>query len=100
VILAGRRINDSMAGYVTDQVIELMTRRKMQVVDSRILGLTFKEGCPDLRNTKVIDIVRELTSYPAHVDIYDPWIRPGRPGRGNCALPGAPKQTPAGRGFA
>jgi len=76
VILAGRRINDSMAGYVADEVIKLMTRRKMQVVDARILvlGLTFKEGCPDLRNTKVIDIVRELTSYHAQVDIYDPWI--------------------------
>ncbi|MDK9704385.1 MAG: Vi polysaccharide biosynthesis UDP-N-acetylglucosamine C-6 dehydrogenase TviB [Sulfuritalea sp.] len=76
VILAGRRINDSMAGYVADEVIKLMTKRKMQVVDSRILilGLTFKEGCPDLRNTKVIDIVRELTGYHARVDIYDPWI--------------------------
>jgi UDP-N-acetyl-D-galactosamine dehydrogenase len=76
VILAGRRINDSMAAYVADEVIKLMTRRKMQVVDSRILvlGLTFKEGCPDLRNTKVIDVVRELTSYHARVDIYDPWI--------------------------
>jgi UDP-N-acetyl-D-galactosamine dehydrogenase len=76
VILAGRRINDSMAGYVADEVVKLMTKRKMQVVDSRILvlGLTFKEGCPDLRNTKVIDIVRELTSYHARVDIYDPWI--------------------------
>ncbi|MDP2828261.1 MAG: Vi polysaccharide biosynthesis UDP-N-acetylglucosamine C-6 dehydrogenase TviB [Sulfuricellaceae bacterium] len=76
VILAGRRINDSMAGYVADEVIKLMTRRKMQVVDSRILvlGLTFKEGCPDLRNTKVIDVVRELASYHAQVDIYDPWI--------------------------
>jgi UDP-N-acetyl-D-galactosamine dehydrogenase len=76
VILAGRRINDSMAAYVADEVIKLMTRRKMQVVDSRILvlGLTFKEGCPDLRNTKVIDVVRELTSYHAKVDIYDPWI--------------------------
>ncbi|MSR16137.1 MAG: Vi polysaccharide biosynthesis UDP-N-acetylglucosamine C-6 dehydrogenase TviB [Gammaproteobacteria bacterium] len=76
VILAGRRINDSMAGYVADQLIKLMTRRKMQVVDSRILvlGLAFKEGCPDLRNTKVIDIVRELSNYHARVDIYDPWI--------------------------
>ncbi len=76
VILAGRRINDSMAGYVADEVIKLMTRRKMQVVDSRILvlGLTFKEGCPDLRNTKVIDVVRELAGYHAKVDIYDPWI--------------------------
>ena len=76
VILAGRRINDSMAVYVADEVVKLMVKRKMQVVDSRILvlGLTFKEGCPDLRNTKVIDIVRELTSYHAKVDIYDPWI--------------------------
>jgi UDP-N-acetyl-D-galactosamine dehydrogenase len=76
VILAGRRINDSMAGYVADEVVKLMTRRKMQVVDSRILvlGLTFKEGCPDLRNTKVIDVVRGLAGYHAHVDIYDPWI--------------------------
>ena len=76
VILAGRRINDSMAGYVADEVIKLMTRRRQQVVDSRILvlGLTFKEGCPDLRNTKVIDIVRTLQSYHTQVDIYDPWI--------------------------
>jgi len=78
VILAGRRINDSMAGYVADQVVKLMTRRKQQVVDSRILvlGLSFKEGCPDLRNSKVIDVVRELQSYHAQVDIYDPWIDP------------------------
>ena len=77
VILAGRRINDSMAGYVADEVVKLMTRRKMQVVDSRILvlGLTFKEGCPDLRNTKVIDVVRELAGFHAKVDIYDTeWI--------------------------
>ena len=76
VILAGRRINDSMAGHVADEVIKLMTRRKIQVVDARILvlGLTFKESCPDLRNTKVIDIVRELAGYHAQVDIYDPWI--------------------------
>jgi UDP-N-acetyl-D-galactosamine dehydrogenase len=76
VILAGRRINDSMAAYVADEVVKLMIRRKMQVVDSRILvlGLTFKEGCPDLRNTKVIDIVRHLSGFHARVDIYDPWI--------------------------
>jgi UDP-N-acetyl-D-galactosamine dehydrogenase len=76
VILAGRRVNDSMAGYVADQVVKLMTKRKQQVVGSKILilGLTFKEGCPDLRNTKVIDMVRELQSYHAQVDIYDPWI--------------------------
>lgn len=65
-----------MAGYVADQVVKLMTKRKQQVVGSKmlVLGLTFKEGCPDLRNTKVIDIVRELQNYHAEVDIYDPWI--------------------------
>ncbi len=68
-----------MAGYVADQVVKLMTKRKQQVVGSKmlVLGLTFKEGCPDLRNTKVIDIVRELQSYHAEVDIYDPWIDVG-----------------------
>jgi len=78
IILAGRRINDAMASYVADEVIKLMTRGRMQVVGSRILvlGFTFKEGCPDLRNTKVIDIVRELETYHAQVDIYDPWIDP------------------------
>ena len=76
VILAGRRINDRMGAYVAEEVIKLMIRRKIQVVDSRILvlGLAFKEGCHDLRNTKVIDIVRVLTCYHAQVDIYDPWI--------------------------
>jgi UDP-N-acetyl-D-galactosamine dehydrogenase len=76
VILAGRRINDGMAGYVADEVVKLMTRRKQQVVDSNILvlGLTFKEGCPDIRNSKVIDVVRGLQGYHAKVDIYDPWI--------------------------
>ena len=76
IILAGRRINDGMAAYVADEVIKLMTRGRKQVVGSRILvlGFTFKEGCPDLRNTKVIDIVRELESYHVQVDIYDPWI--------------------------
>lgn len=76
IILAGRRINDSMAGHVVDQVIKLMTKRRQQVVGSNILilGLTFKEGCPDLRNSKVIDIVREFESYHARVDVYDPWI--------------------------
>ena len=65
-----------MAGYVADQVVKLMTKRRQQVVDSRILilGLTFKEGCPDMRNSKVIDIVREFDSYHAQVEIYDPWI--------------------------
>ena len=76
VILAGRRINDTMGLYVTDTVIKLMTRKRIHVVDSNVLvmGLAFKENCPDIRNTRVIDIVRELQNYSAHVDIYDPWV--------------------------
>jgi UDP-N-acetyl-D-galactosamine dehydrogenase len=76
VILAGRRINDSMAGHVADDVVKLMLRKHMPVLASRILvlGLTFKENCPDLRNTKVVDVVRALQGYNAHVDIFDPWI--------------------------
>jgi len=78
IILAGRRINDGMAAYVADELVKLMTRRRMPVAEARVLvlGLTFKEGCPDLRNTKVIDIVRELRAYHACVDVYDPWIDP------------------------
>jgi len=78
VILAGRRINDSMGAYVADQVIKLMTRKGIHVVGARILvmGLTFKENCPDLRNTKVVDTVRALQSFNAEVHVYDPWIDP------------------------
>jgi UDP-N-acetyl-D-galactosamine dehydrogenase len=78
VILSGRRINDTMGLYVTDTVIKLMTRKRIHVVDSDVLvmGLAFKENCPDIRNTRVIDIVRELQNYSANVDIYDPWVAP------------------------
>jgi len=78
VILSGRRINDTMGLYVTDTVIKLMTRKRIHVVDSDVLvmGLAFKENCPDIRNTRVIDIVRELQNYNANVDIYDPWVDP------------------------
>lgn len=76
VILAGRRINDSMASHVADQTIKLMLRKGIPVLGSRVLvlGLTFKENCPDLRNTKVVDIVKALGEYHTEVDIYDPWI--------------------------
>jgi UDP-N-acetyl-D-glucosamine/UDP-N-acetyl-D-galactosamine dehydrogenase len=76
VILAGRRLNDSMGEYVASQLLKAMTQRHIQVDGARvlILGLTFKENCPDLRNTKVIDIVRELQEYNIHVDVTDPWI--------------------------
>ena len=76
IILAGRRINDSMGAYVARQVILLMTKKKNMIADSRVLvlGLTFKENCPDLRNTKVIDIINELKNFSANVEVYDPWI--------------------------
>lgn len=76
VILAGRRINDGMGKYVANQVVKLMVKKGIPVANSNILilGLTFKENCPDLRNTRVVDIVEELNSYNANVDIYDPWV--------------------------
>ncbi len=76
VILAGREINDGMGEHVANKVIKLMTMRRMHVVDSKILvlGFAFKENCPDLRNTRVIDIIDTLQEYNANVDIYDPWI--------------------------
>ncbi len=78
VILSGRQINDGMGAYVADQVVRMMTRRKVHVVDSNILvlGLAFKENCPDLRNTRVVDILNTLKSYHANVDVYDPWVDP------------------------
>ncbi len=76
VILAGRRINDSMASHVADETVKLMLRNGLPVLGSKVLvlGLTFKENCPDLRNTKVVDIVNTLRSYNTQVDVYDPWI--------------------------
>ena len=78
VILAGRRTNDGMGTYVADQVIKLMVRRGINPVQARvlILGLAFKENCPDLRNTRVVDIADALKGYNARVDIWDPWVDP------------------------
>ncbi|MEM0908588.1 MAG: nucleotide sugar dehydrogenase [Pseudomonadota bacterium] len=78
VILAGRRINDGMGPHVVDRVIRLMMARGLPVVGSRVLvmGLSFKENCPDLRNSRVVDIVSELKSYNAQVDVWDPWVAP------------------------
>lgn len=73
VILAGRRINDSMGVYVADQVFKLMHRAKLRVSGSRVLGLAFKQNCPDVRNSRVIHLVRELQSCNVNVDIHDPW---------------------------
>ena len=75
IILAGRRLNDSMGAYVVTQLVKAMTRRRLQVDGARVLvmGLTFKENCPDLRNTRVVDIVRELADYNVQADVFDPW---------------------------
>ncbi len=76
IILAGRRINDEMGLYVAAQVIKLMIKKCIPIVGANVLvmGLTFKENCPDLRNTRVVDLVREFESYSANVDVYDPWV--------------------------
>ena len=76
VILAGRRINDSMAEHVADETVKLMLKKGLSVLGSKVLvlGLTFKENCPDVRNTKVVDIVKGLLAYNTLVDVYDPWV--------------------------
>ncbi len=75
VILAGRRLNDNMGRYIASEVVKLMLRKRIHVADARILvlGLTFKENCPDLRNTRVTDIIDELITYGAGIEVYDPW---------------------------
>ncbi|KQQ68403.1 Vi polysaccharide biosynthesis UDP-N-acetylglucosamine C-6 dehydrogenase TviB [Acinetobacter sp. Leaf130] len=76
IILAGRRLNDSMGAYVVTQLVKGMIKKKIQVEGAKVLvlGLSFKENCPDIRNTKIIDIVKELQEYHVDVDVYDPWI--------------------------
>lgn len=76
IILAGRRLNDSMGAYVATQLVKAMLKKRMVVDGAKVLlmGLTFKENCPDLRNTKMTDIVAELEEYNIQVDIYDPWV--------------------------
>ncbi|KPN70875.1 Vi polysaccharide biosynthesis protein VipA/TviB [Neisseria sp. 83E34] len=76
IILAGRRLNDNMASYVASQLVKALLKKRVQVEGAKILlmGLTFKENCPDLRNTKVVDIIKELKEYNITVDVYDPWI--------------------------
>ncbi|WP_286220289.1 Vi polysaccharide biosynthesis UDP-N-acetylglucosamine C-6 dehydrogenase TviB [Marinobacter apostichopi] len=76
IILAGRRLNDGMGAYVVSQLVKAMLKKRIHVEGARVLvmGLTFKENCPDLRNTRVIDIVKELGEYNIEVDVYDPWV--------------------------
>jgi len=78
MILAGRRINDNMGVFVASQIVRLMVRKNIHLPDSRILvmGITFKEDCPDVRNTRVVDVVDELREFGADVEIYDPWADP------------------------
>jgi UDP-N-acetyl-D-glucosamine/UDP-N-acetyl-D-galactosamine dehydrogenase len=76
MILAGRRLNDSMGSYVADQVSKLMTKKRIHVVDANVLimGLTFKENCPDIRNTRIVDLVEEFEGFNCNIDVYDPWV--------------------------
>ena len=76
IILAGRRLNDSMGNYMVTQIIKLMLNKRIHINESKILimGLAFKENCPDLRNTRVIDMIKEFNNYGAKVDVYDPWV--------------------------
>lgn len=76
IILAGRRLNDGMGAYVVTQLVKAMLKKRIQVEDAKvlILGLSFKENCPDIRNTRIIDIVNELKEYHTQIDVYDPWV--------------------------
>ena len=76
MILAGRRLNDNMGSYVANEVSKLMTKKSIQIAEANILimGLTFKENCPDHRNTRVVDLVKEFKSFSCNVDVYDPWV--------------------------
>jgi UDP-N-acetyl-D-glucosamine/UDP-N-acetyl-D-galactosamine dehydrogenase len=76
MILAGRRLNDDMGHYVASEIIRLMTKKRIHVKGARVLvlGLTFKENCPDIRNSKVVDVIRELEQYGASIDVFDPWV--------------------------
>ncbi len=76
MILAGRRLNDNMSSYIVSRVVKLMLKKRIHINGANILimGLTFKENCPDVRNTKVIDIIHEFQSYGADVDVHDPWV--------------------------
>ncbi|AKX58177.1 Vi polysaccharide biosynthesis UDP-N-acetylglucosamine C-6 dehydrogenase TviB [Thiopseudomonas alkaliphila] len=78
IILSGRRLNDGMGAYVVGQLVKAMLKKRIHVQGARVLimGLTFKENCPDLRNTRVIDIVKELNDYGIQVDVFDPWVNP------------------------
>lgn len=79
IILAGRRLNDGMGSYIANEIVRMMIKNNVTVKGANVLllGITFKENCPDVRNTRVVDIIRELKSYDVNVTIYDPWANPG-----------------------
>ena len=79
IILAGRRLNDGMGAYIATEVVKLMIKKDIIIKSAEVLvlGITFKENCTDVRNTKVVDIIRELQSYNINVTVYDPWAKPG-----------------------
>src|SRR5690606_29131418 len=76
IILAGRRLNDGMGQYVAQEVVKQMVKKDISVKNSKVLvlGITFKENCPDIRNTKVVDILDELKDYKVNITVYDPWV--------------------------
>jgi len=76
IILAGRRINDSMGQYVVSQLIKAMIKKRILICGAKVLimGLTFKENCPDIRNTRIVDMIHELKDMDVNVDVYDPWV--------------------------
>lgn len=78
IILAGRRLNDRMGKYVASEVVKLMIKKGTRIKGAKVLmlGITFKENCPDIRNTKAIDIYHELLEYGIDIDVYDPWADP------------------------
>jgi UDP-N-acetyl-D-glucosamine/UDP-N-acetyl-D-galactosamine dehydrogenase len=95
IILAGRRLNDAMGSYVVSQLVKAMLKRRIQVEGARVLvmGLTFKENCPDIRNTRVVDIVRELADYNVCTDVFDPWVNVEEARRGYGITPIADPQS-------
>src|SRR5690606_6712187 len=78
IILAGRRVNDGMGQYVASEVVKMMLKNDIKVNGARVLmlGITFKENCPDVRNTKIVDVIRHLKEYGIDITIYDPWASP------------------------
>ena len=76
IILAGRRLNDNMGMYVANQVLKLLIQKEHKIAGAKVLvlGITFKENCPDMRNTRVIDLIETFTSFNCNVDIFDPWV--------------------------